>query len=192
MIHQDFTDFSQVVQLAQPELAYCPRATIFEAAAMAFMALCEKTQCYKEVIEFDASNGELDLISPHEGAQVAGVDKILIDDKELMRGEYEAHSLTHIVFEKGKSGKVVVNMKPTYDAQTAPASIINAYAETIANGTKGRLMLSLKMPWADPSMGQYYQGLFEVQCLRISADVRNSYSITRSGRAPYQRSVYGV
>ena len=196
MQHLDFSDFSLVQQLAQPELSGCPRATITETAALVFSQFCEATHCFREHIDLTvtADVADYDLVSPHPDTLVVGVQMVQLNNSLQLPGNYIADAPGRITFTDGQSGncRATVLLKPMPTAQAAPAELLNRWAETIASGVKRKLMLMPEKPWSNPQMAGYYQDEYERDCLRIAADVRNQFSVSRTGRAEYSRSVYGV
>lgn len=196
MLHLDFSDFSLVEQLAQPELTGCPRMTISENSALVFSQFCERTQCYRELVDFNAVStvSEYDLVPPHSGAIVVGIQDVHCSGSRLRPGDYFADAPSRISFASPQSGavRVVVILKPLPTAQAAPAELLTRWVETIAEGVKARLMLMPEKPWSNPQLGAYYQDNYDRSSLRIATDVRNEFSVSRVGRVPFTRSVYGI
>ena len=196
MLHLDFSDFSLIEYLALPELPGCPRATIRETAALVFADFCGITQCFKErlemIIETDVS--EYDLVSPHDQTMVIGVAAVDVGGRPLIPGDYTADSPSRIVFAAGIAGvaKITLILKSTLDAVSAPADILNRWAEVIAHGVKFRLLLMPDKPWSNPQLAGHYRSEYDRECSRVASDVRNEFSVSRHGRAGFTYSVYGV
>lgn len=196
MLHLNFTDFSLFEQLVMPDVVGCPRASISEMAAKVVSEFCEVTQCYREEIELEADGNTVDfeLVSPQMDASVIGIYSAVSNNKELLPGDYTAHSSDVVRFSAAPDNNVTLMLilKPNINAKSAPSGIINRWADTIASGVRYRLMAMPDKPWTDPQLASFYHKSFQTDSLRISADVVNQFSVVRTGRAKRNQSFYGV
>lgn len=195
MQHLDFTDFSSIESLMLPELPGCPRATMRDAAMRAFAMLCEDTRCFKEEIAFEVTaDRDYDMVSPHNDTVIIGWETVKVDGAEMLPGDYEATGPNRITFNNDVQGKcrVLLLLKPLFSAQAVPSDILLRWGDVVAAAAKANLMLMPETPWSNPPLGQYYQQAYNRDSLRIAGDVRNQFSIDRTGRTTYKRSVYGI
>jgi hypothetical protein len=196
MLHLNFTDFSLIEQLVSPDVPGCPRASISDMSALVVSEFCEVTQCYREEVKLEADGQTLDfeLISPQADALVVGIFSARDDHTDFLPGDYAAHSSELLRFSKAPKNDVTVMLvlKPTLNAKTAPADIINRWADTIASGVRFRLMAMPGKPWSNPQLASYYRNEFDADTLKISADVVNQFSVVRTGRAKRNQSFFGV
>lgn len=196
MLHLDFTDFSLIEHLTLPDLAGCPRASISETAAIVMSDFCEVTQCYREEIKLqgDGATMQFDLIPPQQDAIVIGIFSVKIGSKDYLPGDYDSHSPGTINFLEAPKEEVtiMVILKPRLNAKTAPESILSRWADTIAKGVRYKLMGMPGKTWSDPQLAGYYLQQFERESLRISTDIRNQFSVVRTGRAKRNQSFFGI
>lgn len=196
MMHFDFSDFSLVEQLATPELSGAPSFVVKEAIAAVFSEFCEKTRCFMESVTqtIDTDQRDVHLTSPHDGSRIIGVQALSISGQELKPGDYSCNSSSLLRLSGGYPGEatILVVLKPLATTPVGPVSIIERWADDISCGVKARLMAMPEKPWSNPELSVYYRSRYESRLLDIATDVKNEYSVSRPGRAPFTHSVFGV
>ena len=80
--------------------------------------------------------------------------------------------------------KLVVVLKPSYNATGIDDDIFNEYHEAIAHGAKARLMLSPRKPYTNAELSAYHMQQFTILAGAASVRVARNYS-----RAPLQTPI---
>jgi hypothetical protein len=104
--------------------------------------------------------GVTDTNGDREAVKVTETDG---NDLTLERAQEGSSALTFLsgdVFQR-MSLSVKVALRPTLEATNVESQFFKEYRLQVAAGAKSALMLMKNKPWSDPSMGDYYQGVFE-------------------------------
>ena len=193
----EFDSLRAVADLALPELVGCPQRTIMETASVVFADFCHKTKCYRAsiTVELESGVGKIELDAPYKNAVVIGIERVKVNGREVMAGEFYSHNYNEVTLVDEPDGECELELvlKHIPYSESVPKILIATYLETLAKGVKGKLMTMAGgvYPWADMQRGAAYLQEYEQDAHVAATDIKNGFNVSRVPRKQYTRSVYG-
>ena len=188
----------------------CPFPTVDQHMILAAREFCQRASIWMEWLGAFTASGttntyDFDLTNQQELVKVTRVLVNDDDDYEIKtRRDLPADwdtgdsdqldkALVHIdntqyaLFPLPVSGDTVMIQavfRPTITASSLPDVLFDRWLETLASGTKARLMAIPKMPWSDASLARYHINQFNASVNRAANDDFAQRSAKRTKLAP--------